>query len=225
MGFGWLFIGYFAATLMTMNPIGFLIRPVGYALMLFALHKLKDYHRDFWYSLYGSVAMLVLSLVLAVNGLLSLLSTNVVQILGYVEMLGAFIFHAALLFAIRSIAKETEAEKISFAAARNFVFFVVYNLLYAIAFLPFAFAEEYAKLMSVPVILLYFACLLLNLILIFSCYAKICDVSDVDMTPKPSRFAFVNRMREESEARRNQRAAMYAERQKEKKVRREQKRK
>ena len=236
MGFGWLFIGYFTATLMTMNPIGFLIRPVGYALMLFALHKLKDYHRDFWYGFYGSAAMLALSLVLALEGASAFLfermlidhlwiSENIKTVLGYVEMVASLAFHAVLLWGIRAIAKETEVDKISFAATRNFVFFAVYNVLYAIALLPFTFAMEYAKLMSIPVMLLYFVCLILNLILIFSCYAKICDIADEDMAIKPSRFAFVNRMRAENEARRAQKEAMYAQRAKEKRERKEQKRK
>ena len=135
-------------------------------------------------------------------------------------MIGSLIFHATLCWAIRAIAKETAVEKISFAAVRNFIFFAAYNLLYAIAKLPFGFTAEYAKIMSIPVLLLYFACLILNLIMIFSCYMRICDVADVDMERNPSRFAFVNRMREESEARRAQKQAMYEERARERKEKR-----
>ncbi len=236
MGFGWLFIGYFISTFMVINQAGCLIRPIGYAMMLWALYKLKDYHRDFWYALAACSGMLVLSLVLAVEGVSSFLaqqmliespwiSAGVKTVLGYVEMIGSLVFHATLLWGIRAIARETEVDKISFGATRNFVFFLVYNVLYAIALLPLPFAAEYAKLMSVPVLLLYFACIVLNLILIFSCYARICDVADEDMAVKPSRFAFVNRMREKSEARRRQKDEMYAQHVMEKKKRKEQRRK
>ena len=54
--------------------------------------------------------------------------------------------------------------------------------------------------------LLYFAWIILDLVLIFKCYAKICDEDDVDMPLKKSRFAFVNKFREET-ARREQKAA------------------
>lgn len=225
MGFGWLFIGYFVTTMMVINPYGYLIRPIGYAIMLYAFSRLKDYHRDFWYALAGSVLMLGIAGVMAFDGLFAVFSESVTYVLGYAEMIGSLVFHTLLFFGIRAIAKETEVEKISFAATRNFIFFAVYNLLYAVAKLPFAFAEEYAKMMSAPVLLLYFACLVLNLIMIFSCYMRICDVADVDMAQKPSRFAFVNRMRAESEERRAQKQAMYEERARERKERKENRKK
>ena len=225
MGFGWLFVGYFTATFMTMTPLGYFIRPVGYAMIFYALHKLKDYHRDFWYALYSSVGMLALSLVLMADKLFAFLPVASIHALGYVEMIGSFVFHALLLWGIRAIAKQTEVEKISFAAVRNFVFMAVYNLLYAIGKLPLSFAEQYGKMLSIPILLLYVSCLVLNMILIFSCYAKICDISDIDMEIKPSRFAFVNEMRVENEKRRAERAAMYEQRAREKRERKEQKRK
>lgn len=236
MGFGLLFIGYFVSMLMVINPAGFLIRPVGYMIMTWALYKLKDYHRPFWYALIGALVMLGLSLVLAVEGLSTFLfdrlliesrwiSEGAKTVIGYVEMVGSLLFHGVLLWGIRGIAKETEVDKISFAAIRNFSFFALYYLLYAIALLPFDFTKEYAALMSVPALLLYFACLILNLILFFSCYAKICDVADEDMAVKPSRFAFVNRMRAESEERRRQKDALYEQRAKERRKRKEKRRK
>ena len=221
MGFGWLFIGYFVSTMMVLNPFGYLFRPIGYAIMSYAFLRLKEYHRDFWYALGASVLMLGIAGVMAVDGLFAFMPETAAYAVGYTEMIGSLIFHAALYWGIRAIAKETEVEKISFAAVRNFIFFAVYNLLYAIAKLPFDFASEYAKIMSAPVVLLYFACLVLNLILIFSCYMRICDVADVDMEQKPSRFAFVNRMRAEREARRVQRQAEYAERARARKERKE----
>ena len=52
---------------------------------------------------------------------------------------------------------------------------------------------------------------LLNLYMIFTCYMKICDSNDVDMKQKPSRFAFVNKKREEEEAERQKILDEYAE--------------
>ena len=144
--------------MMVFNPFGYLIRPIGYAIMMLAFSKLKDYRRDFLYTMIVSFFMLVLSCILAVDGLFPLFAESTRRALGYIEMLGSFVFHGTLWWAIRAIAKETEVEKISFAATRNFIFFGAYNLLYFIAVLPFPFAAEYAKIMSVPVLLLYFAC-------------------------------------------------------------------
>ena len=112
---------------------------------------------------------------------------------------------------VRAIAKETEVDKIAIGAFRNLVFWAGYYILYVIALLPFPFAKAYTTYFSAPVLLLYLACIILNLYLIFSCYARICDSEDVEMERKPSRFAFVNRMRAESEERRRLKEARYAE--------------
>ena len=42
--------------------------------------------------------------------------------------------------------------------------------------------------------------IVLQIVLIFSCYARICDEGDVEMERKPSRFAFVNKFRAELDA-------------------------
>ena len=117
-----------------------------------------------------------------------------------------FVFHACLLYAIYKIARETEVEKISYAATRNFIFMCVYEVLCVVSYLPFAFVEDYKRYFSMPIILLYFGLIILNLVLVFSCYANICDENDIDMPLKKSRFEFVNKIREET-ARREQKAA------------------
>ena len=60
----------------------------------------------------------------------------------------------------------------------------------------------------------------MNLFMLFSCYAKICDESDVEMAQKPSRFAFVNRFREENERRRAEADARAEQKRREKAERR-----
>ena len=59
-------------------------------------------------------------------------------------------------------------------------------------------------------LILSLATAILNSIMLFSCYGKICDENDVDMPQKPSRFAFVNRMRAERDERAAERAARRA---------------
>ena len=111
-----------------------------------------------------------------------------------------------MLYAILQIAKETEVQKIRVSSVRNFVFMCIYELLLIVAYLPFPFVESYKRYFSMPIILLYFVLIVLNLVLIFTCYANICDEGDVDMPLKKSRFAFINKIREET-ARREQKAA------------------
>ena len=218
MGFGLLFIGYFVATLMTINKFGAYIRVLGYALVAFSAGKLNKYNRTFAYLGVASMLMIAVSLLLALSDILSLFAVSstlsgesFVSVMGYVEMFASLVFNAVMLYCIRSIAIETDVQKISVGAVRNFVFICIYYVLTLIGMLPFDFAKEYTVYFSAPVLILYFVWIILNLVLIFSCYSRICDENDVDMARKPSRFSFVNKLREESEQRQREAAERRAE--------------
>ena len=117
-------------------------------------------------------------------------------------------FSLLMLWCIKRIADETEEKKISFGAVRNCVFILIYAVVYAISLLPLGFTKYF----SLPLLLVQLTWIILNLVLIFSCYAKICDESDVEMERKPSRFAFVNEMRAQSDARQKEKEEKWAER-------------
>ena len=217
MGFGLLFIGYFLTYLTSVSYAGYLIRFIGYSFMLYSFTKLYKYNRNFLFPLYSSVALLLVTAVdiyanvgkflydsLIIDSFS--LPQNFALTLATIDDVLVFVFHAFLLFAIRKIAKETEVDTVTYASARNFAIICVYEVLCLISFLPFEFVDSYKRAFGLPMYLLYFAWIILNLVLIFTCYAKICDENDVDMPLKKSRFEFVNKFREET-ARREQKAA------------------
>lgn len=227
MGFGLLFVGYFMATFMSMSPLGgYLIRLVGYAIILLSALKLKRYNKDFQYLFIGASLMTLISVVIALSIIfddittVSLFSENIKNIIGHGERIGYVLFTFSMCAPIRSIAKETEVEKIAVAAVRNFIFTAMYFILYLAAYIPLPFMNDYKKYFGTPVFVLYLVIIFMNLFMLFSCYAKICDESDVEMAQKPSRFAFVNRFREENERRRAEADARAAQKEKEKRERR-----
>ena len=231
MGFGLLFIGYFVATLMSFHMFGAFVSVVGYGIIIGASLKLSKYNNFFRLLSVGAAAMMAVYAIIAVSDIGDflysemLISKNIFtdtfdSVLEYVDIAANFFFVVALLFSIRSIAKETEVFKLVYNSTRNLTFWCVYYVLILIGRLPFPFTEDYIAAFGPFSIALYFVCIVLNLVLIFSCYARICDENDVDMAQKPSRFKFVNRFREESEKRRekamNERVAYEAERAKRK---------
>ena len=207
MGFGILLTGYFMTYLMSVSLFGYLIRFIGYGLMLYSFTKLKNYHKAFTLPLAAAGVMLVVTLADIYAKLGQFLYENLVinsfslpagfeMAVGYADDALVFVFHACLLYAIRCIAKDTEDEKISYNSVRNFVFLAFYYVVYVVTLLPIASLDEFKKYFSLPVILLYFVCLILNVVLLISCYARICDEADVDMPMKKSRFAFINKLNE-----------------------------
>ena len=227
MGFGLLFIGYFMAAIMSMSPLGgYLIRSLGYIVVLYAAFKLKKYNKDFKYLYFGSILMIVISLLIAASGITesitsrSFLSDTLKNVIGHAERVGYVIFTVSMCLPIRSIAKDTEVEKIAVAAIRNLIFTAIYFVLYLIAYIPLPFVNDYKTYFGTPVFIIYIVIIFMNLYMIFSCYAKICDESDVEMVQKPSRFAFVNRFREENERRRLEADERYKKKKREKAERR-----
>ena len=212
MGFGLLFLGYFIATLMSINKFGSFFRIVGYSIVLISAVKLNKYNRSFRLLGISALLMITVSSLRAASVVCDFLYNGLIinndpfgeqylNTMGYIETASSFVFNSMMLYSIHQIARETEVVKIVAASVRNFIFVCIYIVLYLIGILPFDFASDYTKYFSAPVLILYFIWVILNLTLIYSCYAKICDESDMEMSRKPSRFAFVNKMRAEFDER------------------------
>ena len=210
MGFGLLFIGYFAAS------IGFMsvLRMLGYMLMTYSAKKLGQYNTSFKIFEIAGGVMVLASFVSTVMDLLTMLmgegfiDTAVIVLIRNIEILLSCACALVMLWSIRNIAHDTDEKKLSFAAVRNSVFVIIYAVAYLVSLLPFKFT----KYLSLPLLLVQFVWIIFNLVLIFSCYARICDESDVNMERKPSRFAFVNEMRAQNEARQKEKEEKWAER-------------
>lgn len=239
MGFGLLFLGYFATT-MTTIPLARLLpidlsgvaKLLGYILIVFGAKKLSEYNSSFKTLTVSSALMALVSLFEAVVDvsvflvdnqissaalLKSLCVVNERGILDYVAFGGVIIFVATLCLAIKQIAQETGIKKIEISATRNFVFYCILFTVQAISFMPFGWVETYKPVFVAALLIIELLCWLLNLYMLFSCYAKICDSSDVEMKQKPSKFAFVNEKREAREAERQKVLDEYAEKAKSKK--------
>ncbi|MBE6546021.1 MAG: DUF1090 domain-containing protein [Ruminococcaceae bacterium] len=210
MGFGWLFVGYFVANFMSLHQFGAIFRMIGYGMMLGASVRLCRYHRSFLGLEILSLLMVLLCGVLSLGNAelfaqefllkeLTLLPETVYTVFGHGEQWLMLALQAALLWAIRSIAVDIGVPKIAVSATRNFIFVCMYYVVYAISLLPIPMPSVVSATVAIIAWILFFAWMILNQILLFSCYAKICDEDDVEMEQKPSRFAFVNQFRREVE--------------------------
>jgi hypothetical protein len=214
MGFGLLFMGYFLSVfnVPVLGVFGTVIRMIGIAVMFFAFDKLKHYQNRFLFAQIGAIVMLLVSLLSLSVGIDSILYEDLitadklfgamaVKVIGYVEQGVTLIYNSIILWAVYYIARETEARKIAVGAVRNFVFICIYLFTYLVSFLPFAGIQSAQHEFMVICWILYFVWVILNVVSLFNCYATICDENDVEMEVKPSRFAFVNKIRDEHERR------------------------
>lgn len=200
MGFGIMVFGYFITYIMALNTFGAFFRFAGYLVMAYGAKKLSEYESSFLWSEYASLLLALMSAVRIVADFTLFIPTNILDTLVYVEAALVLLYHILLLLAIRTIAKDTDSEKIQSKAITNIFFISLYYLLYVVGFIPTSFKSSYEANMGLPLLLLNFAWIILDLVLLVSCYSGICDENDVDMERKPSRFAFVNKMRAELDA-------------------------
>ena len=212
MGFGWLLIGYFIATLMSFNLFGAIFRVVGFGIAAYGARKLSDYHRCFSLLTLASgvgVAVSLLGSALSISNFLyenmiiseKFISDGLANAFGYARYAAELVFTLVLCVAISRLTKETGELKLTYVAIRNLVIYCVYFALQFICWLPHEYVGTLLQLTALPAVvqLISFVVIILNILMIFSCYRRICDESDVEMAQKPSRFEFVNQMRAERE--------------------------
>lgn len=215
MGFGVLLIGYLVFFPMSIHQLGCLFGLVGALIMALALIQLQKYHAAFRPALGVTVLLFVLCVweTIALAGShfvwnMPLLfdMERIAYVLETVKCLSYLLFHELLVYGIWMISIQVGEPKTKNAAVRNVFLVLVYYGLYFFTAIPTSFRESYLKAMTVPLILLMLVVYIFMVILIGSAYMRICAQGDEDMEQKPSRFAFINRMREK-QIQRNQKAA------------------
>ena len=238
MGFGLLFIGYFIASLLSINVVGALIAMIGYGIIFWASSKLNKYNTSFVFVQIGSAVMMLFWLVMSASMLSEYLANELIiskdifgdtfdSIMGHTEMALFFVFNTAMLYSIRNIACDTEDTKIAVNSIRNFVFICIGLLAYVIYFIVAEVSSSQIAfvILNGTALIIRFVCIVFNLILIFSCYMRLCDENDVDMNRKPSRFAFINTMRQRFDEKQERAAQQQADYMREKAQKKKNKRK
>lgn len=208
MGFGLLFIGYFITFIMALTKFGFAIRLAGYLLMAYSLIKLRDFELKFTWSMLISFGLIIIGIVQCVFGvcdeLLYSLSENVVLLRSVVdigESLLIIVFNLLLLWGIMTISKRLELSRQKNAAIRNIIFVIFWAVLDILGTGPFSNNSVYINYFGLPTFIIYFAWIILNLVLIFSCYMYICPAGDEEMNRKKTNIKFIDSIIEESDRR------------------------
>ena len=199
MGFGTLFIGYFL--LLNFTYFGF-SDIVAAAIMAMGLYRLMRVSRDARFALYFTAGFIAYSLITLIAFSLKILeiyySESLIAYLTVGRCLIILVISVLILRTLEALAREVGVEKVP-ARARfmEFAAFAVFAL-YIICTAP-----KIAGLIGTPAlyavaILLYLLFIGYTLYLTYVCYMQICMPGEENgKVQAPSRFGFINRMREE----------------------------
>ena len=208
MGFGILFLGYFIAAIFSMlGTYSFIGMLIGYVLMFWALSELRKYCPTFLYAIISCVLMIFCSFFESFAGIDTLLGLGLLENMEWIikafeiiEFAIGLIFNLALLYGIADLARRVDFPDIRVKAFRNMIFVGIYNLYQLFLFLPFDFIQNDLSFLYSILMILMIAYTVVNLALIFKCYAFICPQGDEEMERKPSRFEFINKINARNDA-------------------------
>ena len=208
MGFGLLLIGYiFAFTAkIGLGPYHFAGMALGSFLSFLGLSELKKYSPVFIYSQIINIVLIFCSffktLIWADESFalgLGITTGNIYIAYQLVEFGVSLIFNLTLLYGIANLARRVDHAEIKGKAYRNMAFVGIYNAYQIAMFFPIA---NDILMSFLPILQFVYSAIVA--LLIFKCYAMICPEGDETMPRKPSRFAFINKIRAEQDAREQQ---------------------
>ena len=196
MGFGLMFVGYFFTYIISLVLVP---KILGYVLMMCATVKLSAFDIKFKRCIPVLGGLFLISSYTLLGDILgwlnigsSLFNNSVLNVVSVAEEVLVVAFHIFLMFAIGSIAIDTGLEKIRFRAIRNLLLICVAEILYVVvALLP---VSDIFQAATFVVVMLRFIWIVLDLILLASCYRMICEAGDEDMPEKDVSIPVIKQM-------------------------------
>lgn len=204
MGFGVLLLGYFVTYLVSITAgsigIGSLTLLVGSALMFWGIRNLCRFNLSFVPAKWLTLPVFALGLCRLWQDIAKVWFVwegKAADIMTTIVMWASFaitlVFHFAMLYAIRVLALEVGLNKLSSHAMYNTLAVGIWGVLFLLCNMP-ALGESLLPYLSISMALFNFVYLISNIILLLRCAKNICAEGDEEVAPKPSRFAWLNRI-------------------------------
>ena len=205
MGFGPLLVGYIFTYLVTLGLGDYLFAGmlVGGFIMFLGLCELRKYCPTFLYAIIGSVFIILCSFYETAAWVLNIGidSASISRAFDYVEVGINLWFNMSLLYGIADLSRRVEYPETREKAYRNMVFVGVFNVMQILLLIPNTVFDRDKGFFMTLLMIFQIIYAFFNVLLIFKCYAMICPEGEEDMQRKPSRFEFVNKMREKQDER------------------------
>ena len=213
MGFGFLLAGYLLSFVCVIGLGEYIFAGmlIGGIVMLIGLLELRKYDPVFLYPIIINCLILLCSLIWGGAYLLSLIPATEFSIPEWLHNWGFsaaksvlyLLFDISMLYGIADLSRRVEYPATREKAFRNMIYVGIYNAFQIFTLLPVVSnmeASDRGAILKILVIV-NLAYTLINLALIFKCYAMICPAGQEDVPRRRSRFAFVNKIRDARDAR------------------------
>ncbi|MBR2011296.1 MAG: hypothetical protein IKA06_06095 [Clostridia bacterium] len=191
MGFGLLLIGYFLANILPVISFFSVAMIPGFAMITVGLYRLAPYHKRFYFSWLFSLPSSLFGLYYTLYSLVSIgifprleaLGGTVFNVVEWIYLVYTLTLSLLILWSIASLSSELGLYGIQSAAWRNLTFVAIYHTLFFIVKLPLAVITAHATAFVLPITILRYLCVFLNLWLFFRCLRDILpEGSDIEVS-------------------------------------------
>ena len=206
MGFGNLLLGYLITYVLSITAgaagVGSLALMLGAALMFWGIRSLCSFNTSFIPAKWTTVGVFALGVLRLWQDFISgwfeanaSLDAVLATVLTWASFAVTLLFHFAVLYAIRVLALEVGLNKLSSHAMYNTFGVGVWGMLFLFCNMP-ATGKDLLPYLSMSMGLFNLVYLISDIVLLLRCAKNICAEGDEEVAPKPSRFAWVNRLSE-----------------------------
>ncbi len=208
MGFGLLLIGYIFGYVLTVGLGNYLFAGMllGGFIMFLGLCELRKYCPSFLYAIIANVLFIFCSFYRSLSWAepilgLSLGLSSLSSFFNFAELIINLAFNIAILYSVADLSIRVDYPDTRQKAYRNMIFVGVFNTMQLLLLIPNSVFKREEGFFMVLLMILQLIYTLFNAFLLFKCYAMICPEGEEDMKRKPSRFAFINKIREKQDER------------------------
>ncbi len=181
MGFGMLLIGYFLANILPVISAFSFAMLLGYPLVIAGLYRLAPYDKRFYHSMWVALPSPLFAIYYTVFGFATVgllpsftfLGGTVYFVVEWLYFSYTLLLNFLILRSIASFTGDMGLYSTQSAAWRNLTFTLIYHAVYLIIKLPIPLMHAHGGAFALPVTLLRYLCVFLNLWLFFLCYRNI----------------------------------------------------
>ncbi len=204
MGFGILLFGYFLTYAFSVSNVYFFADIIGAVVVMYSFSKLAQYNRYFIGGMWACLAFLCVCAISAASLMFDLYDTSgrVDYAVDILKNVASGVMHFLMFLGIRGVSLGAESVKLVGKTVRNLKITIVYYVGCIVFPLIALFIESLELLQYINVVMYVYSivCILLNLILIYSCFAVLCPAEENENEIKRSRFEFINKINDKMES-------------------------
>ena len=196
MGYGILLFGYFLTFAFSLSNVYFFADIIGALIMMYAYTKLWQYNLYYKSAAVSTLVFIALCGFGALSVGLHLFEAGgaVMTAVGAVKLAVSLVMHIFIFLGCKGLAEGAESEFLVRKSDRQLVMTAVY---YVVALLLIAAAPligNIAPYLNFALFIYWIICFIMNMILIYNCFGRLCPEDEDDEAMPRSKFGFINKI-------------------------------